>query len=116
MYELPPDELRGWIAEADYDNVGLWEIIFHLREGSKINDLATRRAYTIEIVRQLLATNEIVAAQYRADRSGNYDLWNLDTDAVIARIQSEWNQLAREPSVGEIVLFISKKKVERMRK
>jgi hypothetical protein len=106
--QLNEDELRGLIAEAKADDVGLWMILAMLRETWKITDLKLRRVYAINVVRQLLNTGEVVAAQYSADRSGSYDVWNMPPDSVIARIESEWDQLGREPNVGEIVLFIGK--------
>ena len=107
--QLSDLELNQLIAEANADNVGLWEIIWMLREIRGIKDLGLRREYTMNIVRQVLNTGEVIAAQYRADRSGRYDIWNMDSDSVIARIESEWDELGREPNVAEIVFFIGKK-------
>jgi hypothetical protein len=115
MFQVSRRELQAFIDESESDNVGLWEIIWHLRELAKVTDLAKRRASAIDIVRQLLGTGEVVPAQYDPDGSGDYVIWDIDNDAAIRRIESEWDALGREPNVAEIVLFISKQKAERLR-
>jgi hypothetical protein len=95
------------IAEAKEDEVGLWLVIATLRNELGITDPVALRARTLDCVRELLDSGEVVAGYYKSDGSG-VALWNMSIPEVTSRIQQEWADLGREPSIGEIVVFVGR--------
>jgi hypothetical protein len=93
------------LAEAKIDEVGLWLIIATLREQYGIVDPARRREITLRVVEKLLASGQVKAGYYNPDGSGIAP-WNIQNDDILSRIKSEWDSLARDPNIGEVVIFI----------
>jgi hypothetical protein len=68
----------------------------------------------IDIVKPLLSEDKIVAVQFippakrypdhPLDQNG-YETWRMLPEQVVARIESEWRDLGRDPRFGEIVWF-----------
>ena len=93
------------IAEAKADEVGLWLIIAKLRDEYGVTDETKLRAATLDVIHKLLNSGEVVAGYYSAASNG-IAAWNLPTSGVISRISAEWDKLAREPNIGDIVVFV----------
>lgn len=89
-------------AEAQEDAIGLWEIIDEIEENSNSNiDI---RQQTSLLVRLLLARG-LIAGNPPYSATG-YEPWpNQEPDAVVNRINREWDALGRLPSVPDIVWF-----------
>ena len=96
--------LEELICDAQVDELGLWCIIVLLREHEGLSDAAERRKVTMTVVRQLLDSGRVNAGYYNPDGSGVL-LWDLPTPQIISRINSEWDMLGRDPTIGEIVIF-----------
>ena len=106
--ELIKKLIQNIIAECQVDYDGLWRIIKHVKEDGIATQPAEVRKATYDIIRTMLNEGEIVAMNYS---DNHYHVWNLSTDAVIARIDKEWQQLGKEQNIGDIVWFTSKELV-----
>ncbi len=95
------------IAEAKEDEVGLWLIVARLRNDFGIIDPDTIRARTLDCVRELLDSGQVVAGYYKPDGSGVAP-WNMPIQEVVSRIAREWDELGHEPDIGEIVVFLGR--------
>jgi hypothetical protein len=105
--ELTDRLLDELMAEAKADEVGLWFIIAALREEYGVKDTAQRRLLTLSLVQRLLDSGQVVAGYYHPDGSGAIIPWKMSTVEVLSRIISEWDSLGRDPSIGEVVVFVS---------
>lgn len=93
------------IAEAKADEVGLWLIIAKLRDEYGITNTALIRTMTLDYVRALLESDQIIAGYYRPDGSG-IAAWEMSLPDILSRINREWNDLGHEPNIGDIVIFV----------
>jgi hypothetical protein len=100
-------QLDEIIAEAKYDEVGLWFIIGRIRSDLKITEPDAIRAATLQCVHQLLLTGEVVAGSYRLDRTG-VESWKLDPESSVRRIAAEWDVLSREPGIGDGAVLVGR--------
>lgn len=104
------DELSAFKAhlleEAKEDEVGLWYIISGLRDDCGVVDPLENRRVTLEVVKELLEAGHVQAGYYSPDGTG-FEPWPLSPREVIARINSEWDALGREPNIADIVIFMS---------
>ncbi|MBI5623803.1 MAG: hypothetical protein HY924_08500 [Elusimicrobia bacterium] len=98
---------KSFRRECAEDHVGLWSIVRSLRItfGENLARQLVRDA-TMEIVTNLLQSRTIKPG-FPASNGRDFEPWNLSPDEAIARIQSEWDELGREPTIGEIVWFTS---------
>ncbi len=99
--------LSELIAETKEDEVGLWLIIARLRNHFGITDPAVIRTRTLDCVRELLESSEVVAGYYKVDGSG-VSPWNMPIPKIVSRIDREWDELGREPNIGDIVVFVGR--------
>ncbi len=107
---MPDDRARleriasGVVAELPDDFVGLWQIVGAVRRLFPDVDTARVRVLTMEVVERLLSERRARAGMPAADGRG-FASWDLPAQQVLARIDQEWDALAREPDIGEIVWF-----------
>jgi len=97
------------LIETTEDDVGLWSIHWHYRESGRETDKSNTRRETLELVKDLLEEELIQAGQFK---DGDFELWNLSPTETIARIETEWDALQRDPTLGDIVWFIATEKGE----
>lgn len=102
---IPQQFLSEIIDEAKADEVGLWFIIGRIRDDLGIKDSALLQATTLQCVSQLLASGAVAAGYYLPDGSG-VEVWEMEPERVASRIEQAWNELGREPDIGEIVVII----------
>jgi hypothetical protein len=102
---IPQTFLGQIIEEAKADEVGLWFIIGRLRDDLGILEPASLRAATLQCVNELLTSGAVVAGYYRPDGSG-VEVWEMEPESIVSRIEQAWIELGREPNIGEIVVFI----------
>lgn len=104
---MEPIDIVGLIgnirAECTDDFVGLWSIVRDVRE-TVGDDPATVKRFTINVLTLLLEAHEISAGNPSQDGK-NFQAWSLSPEAAMNRIVTEWEQLGRDPDLGEIVWF-----------
>ena len=93
---------RDVIAECGDDYVGLWSIIRRVR-GAGVTDYPQLRTATIRLLRELLRDRKIEAGQFQNEV---FDRWHAPHEQVLERIEREWLDLGREPTLGDIVWFV----------
>jgi len=103
--QWPNDFLKGLIEEAKVDEVGLWFIISRIRDEMEVSDRDRLRKVTMLCVKNLLASGEVRAGYYRPDGSG-FEKWNLEPHDIVGLIDRQWDELGREPDIGEVVVFV----------
>lgn len=88
------------LLECRSDYVGLWSVV--RRVADSLVESAKVLAVTLSVVRKLLGDGRVVAGQF----SGNqFKVWEEPVEEIVSRIESEWAQLGRNPTLGEIVWF-----------
>ena len=105
--DIPQQFLDEIIEEAKADEAGLWFIIHRVRDGLGVNQPRLLKAITLQVVNQILTTGEVVAGYYKPHGAG-IDVLKMEPEKVVSRIEEEWNQMGREPSIGDSVVIIGK--------
>ena len=90
-------------AECREDYVGLWSIVRRIR-GAGVADHFRILETTLALLRQLLSEGEIIAGQF-VDRK--FLEWKVPPQEIIAKIETEWVNLGRDPDIGEIAWFVA---------
>lgn len=104
------------LRELQEDDRELWSIIWLVRytlnggdyplpQDDRADPLEVRRI-TMNLVRELLNSPNVRAGYYSPDWSG-IQPWDLDTNAIVDRINREWDALGRGPEMGEVVVIFS---------
>lgn len=94
------------LAECEEDHVGLWSIVWTVRRHLPQADSRQVRQTTMKLLEDLLREGSIEAGT-PSPNGRDFKSWNLPAEAVIERIDAEWDRLGREPNIGEIVWFTS---------
>ena len=93
-----------FIAESHEDWVGLWQLVKAVREKLRVTDPIELRRLTLELIEQL------VEAGLKPGQSpyapGGFQLWpEVTIEAILQRIEREWDALGREPNISDICWF-----------
>lgn len=105
MAQLSPLE-RNILLSCNDDYTGLWEAI---RDAEDAHAQATPedvQRITLEAIAGLLEKGLILAGFPRRGGVG-FDAWDLPNDQIIKRIEHDWNALGQEPTIGDVVWFVS---------
>lgn len=94
---------RELLEECAEDHLGLWSVIWPLREEFGIEGEDERRGITLRMLTDLLGAGLIHAGI--PDGRTRFNAWNLSATESLKRIEREWNELDREPDIGDIVWF-----------
>lgn len=127
MNQLTPLE-RNILQACSEDDVGLWEAVRHGQRKfpraspdeikqvvlSALRVLLTARL--IDAGRSVARDNSYIRSDWRSVFGPGYDIvsWNLSAEQAIERIRREWDQLGGEPTIGDIVWFVSTTEGERV--
>ncbi|CBK40227.1 protein of unknown function [Nitrospira defluvii] len=120
MSQLTPLE-RDILRACSADDVGLWEAVRHGQwnfphaSPDQIKEIvlsALRVLLTARLVdagRSVARDNSYIRSDWRSVFGPGYDIvsWNLSAEQAIERIRREWDQLGGEPTIGDIVWFVS---------
>ncbi len=90
---------REILLEGLHDDHGLWWL---LRYFDDLPNPDARRAETLGLVRELLENGWFEPGFPTRDGRG-FNAWNVSAEAALARISKEWDELDREPTLGDIV-------------
>ena len=95
------DEVNSFVKEAHEDCVGLWQVVRRAkRRATDEEDVKTLSRAMIEslLERGLVAGN--------LTKEGGFQPWSgQDSKAVVNRIQQEWQDLGRDPTIDDIAWF-----------
>jgi hypothetical protein len=98
--------VEGWSKICSEDYVGLWSIVHDVK--IQCGDGPDLQENTLSIIRKLLTENEVVAGRFH-----NHDFvrWHDPVDEVLQKIATAWQQIGRDPTIGEIAWFTSKDQI-----
>ena len=91
------DVIAEVAAEVEEDFVGLWVVARLVREDRPDADSVELRGVTADVCGALLAQGASLG-QFRPD--GEFETW--DPASAVDRLLVEWNDLGRDPDIGEI--------------
>jgi hypothetical protein len=97
------------LSELREDHVGLWLIARKVRQSLGHPSAVEVQAETLQLVRRLLDARNAAAGFPTADGVG-FRPWKLTPAAAVKRIKQSWDQLGREPNIGEVVWFSKPKR------
>ena len=114
MSQLTPLE-REILQACSEDDVGLWEAVRHGQRNFPHASPDEIKQVVLSALRVLL-TARLIDAGLPVARGTSYDIvsWNLPADQAIERIRQEWDELGGEPTIGDIVWFVSTTEGERV--
>ena len=104
-----------FIIEGTEDYVGLWQIIKKIRLNRTDKNQKEVQSITLDAIREILETGfmQIGMFEYVDEKSLEYQVWNLDINTCIQRVEKEWNELGREPNIGEVAWLVTTEKGEK---
>jgi hypothetical protein len=96
--------IQDMIDEAQIDEVGLWLIVAMLRDDFGLQQPAERRDQALTVVQKMLESGRV--SSWRLDvRKGQWVPWSTSIPEMVQEIRREWEELGRDPSTREIVVF-----------
>ncbi|PPT09009.1 hypothetical protein CKA32_005879 [Geitlerinema sp. FC II] len=101
-----------FILEGIEDDVGLWLIIGEVKELYPNKNDSEIRIKTLKSIQNMLEQGliEVGTYEFSDDKTLEFKTWGLDINNIIQRIDREWNQLQREPNIGDICYVITSPK------
>lgn len=91
--------------EVETDYVGLWAILWEVKQRLPSLSPAEARSIVLAIVREAIERNVVVPGEFV---EMHFTPWKLSPMEALERIESTWCALDREPDVGEVVWFVAK--------
>lgn len=99
---------RILLEEARTDTVGVWAVLWEIRQMFEDLSPEEARARTLNAIDHLLGTHRVVAGQF-TDQDENtlvFERWDLPAKETVSRIDREWKALGRDPNPGEIAWLV----------
>ncbi len=102
------DIKRAIVEEARSDVVGLWAILWEVRQRMPSINTQQAQAATLAVVAEALEEQAVVAGDFvdKHQEAAVFVPWSLATQAAISRIRNDWDALGRDPNLGDIVCFV----------
>ncbi len=94
------------LAEAKRDYLGLWWIVRKMQEHMPSLPATQRRAATLEFLRRLLESRELVAGEPRSEGQA-FARWDGSASEILGRIEASWPAGANDPDIGGDIWFTS---------
>lgn len=91
------------LQEANSDYLGLWKVVWELEEHHGVTDEAEKHRLTLRVIDRLLKEGLEVVDFYRGRGWARWP--DQNPEAVLARIEREWDALEHEPNLGDICWF-----------
>lgn len=94
--------VRSFRTECAEGFVGVWAILWEVKQAFPVLDGSQRKATTLEIVRWLLSTGEVLVGDF--DDEGRFCAWGGGGagDVPLEELERRWTSLGREPDMGEV--------------
>lgn len=91
--------------EVQTDGVGLWAVLWEVKQRLPSLSPAEARATVLAVVRGAIERGVVVPGEFVEMR---FVPWESSPKEVLERIESAWIALRREPNVGEVVWFVAR--------
>jgi hypothetical protein len=98
------------IQEAQSDVVGLWAVLSQVKQNLRPATDEDAKTATLAVVGEALAEQALVAGEFveRDNLAAEFVPWSMVPEEALARIRREWDELGREPDIGEIAWFVDR--------
>ena len=93
----------GFLAECGDDYVGLWSLIWDVKNYAPNVSGLDMRIHVLELLKKLLEDGKIVVGSTSGE--GEFIEWSSQANKSIEVIENAWLELNREPNIGEIAWF-----------
>ncbi|MDX6528471.1 MAG: hypothetical protein QOH41_761 [Blastocatellia bacterium] len=103
--ELANKIREDFLSECATDSVGLWSLIWNIKHVAGVSDSEEIRKLALAILLGLLISGRIRAGVPTEEHG--FEQWQLSPEQIIRAIKQQWDDLGREPDIGEIVWFTS---------
>jgi hypothetical protein len=90
--------------EIRSDCVGLWTILWEVRQRLPSLSAAEARSTVMIIVRAAIERGLVVPGDFVEAR---FVPWEASASEALARIDEAWLALGREPNIGDVVWFVA---------
>lgn len=98
------EAVRDLETAASESYIRFWWLTGAAQELDEKKDSEGLRSQTLGLVRMMLARN--VRAGHLGETGGEFVAWpDQDPEAVVHRIEAEWDELGRDPTVNDICWF-----------
>ncbi len=102
--KLTPEQLiQSYEDSIADDYVGLWEVVIDAKHHVGMPSKMTAKERTIDLVRRMLSRG--FRPGYLAERGGFKDWPEQNPEIIIRRIETEWDELGRDPTINDICWF-----------
>lgn len=100
---------RALVEEAQSDVVGLWAVLWQVKNELPSLSSEEAKAATLEVVRDALGREEIVVGGFGGGdtETTSFIPWQMSLTDALQRIEREWGALGREPNLGDIAWFVA---------
>lgn len=100
---------RQIAVEAQTDVVGLWAVLWSVNRALPSLTAREARAMALDVVRRTLLAEQVVVGQFEENEAPTTPFvpWDASREAVLERIEREWDGLGRDPSPGDIAWLAS---------
>ncbi len=97
------------VEEAQTDVVGLWAVLWEVKQEMPTLTADEARVATLEVVKGVLEHEEVIPGEFKDEREETtaFVPWQMSVVDTLKRIDREWGELGREPNLGDIVWFVS---------
>jgi hypothetical protein len=100
------EEVRDILAkEVQTDCVGLWAVLWAVKERLPSLTPAEARATVLAVVREALEREIVVPGEFS---EMHFVPWEASLKEAMERLESAWLALGREPNLGEVVWFVAR--------
>lgn len=94
------------LSEGRFDQIGLWELVSDLRHHQGIQDLDEIKVICLRTIRELLEEGLCEAGDFLGKKGPKiFESWSLPVAEALDWIQTEWSQLKKDPSLGDVVFL-----------
>ena len=99
---------RALVEDASTDTVGLWAVLWQMKhELPEASQLEVREA-VLSAIREALIEGTVVAGRFASEDPGLlFEPWTEANDAIVARIDEEWEKLGSDPHAGDVCWFLA---------
>lgn len=96
---------RRILEELADDYLGMWEVVGLVRDGlgSATGDASSVRESTMALLETMLMHGLVRPGLARGE--GTFDPWDSGPGPALMEIERRWDELGREPVLGEIAWF-----------
>jgi hypothetical protein len=100
------DEVRDILAkEVQTDCVGLWAVLWEVRQRLPSLTPAEARATVLAVIREAVEREVVVCGEFV---EMHFVSWEASPEEAVKRIEGAWLALGREPNIGDVVWFAAR--------